>query len=98
MTDEQSQTLEYEIELGSSVGMNRRGWTPETIKVGDIIRFTGQPSRGPGSHGMCCGELTRADGSPIGGAARRGLAGLSSVRNGDRRRRSHPYAVSPVGQ
>ena len=67
VTDEQSQTLEYEIELGSSVGMNRRGWTPETIKVGDIIRFTGQPSRGPGSHGMCCGELTRADGSPIGG-------------------------------
>ena len=66
VTTEQNQTIEYEIELGPSVSMNRRGWTPETIKVGDTIKFTGQPSRAPGSHGMCCGDLTRTDGSPIG--------------------------------
>ena len=55
----------WEIEMGASVLMSRRGWTPETIKAGDQIKAVGQPSRRPGTFGMCCAELTRSDGSPI---------------------------------
>ncbi len=62
---ENGDTVAWEIEMGASVMMSRRGWTPETIKSGDQIKVVGQPSRAPGTFGMCCAELTRADGSPI---------------------------------
>ena len=62
---ENGETVEWEIEMGASVSMSRRGWTPETIKVGDDIKVVGQPSRAPGTTGICCAELTKPDGSPI---------------------------------
>ena len=55
----------WEVEMGAAVSMANRGWTPETIKVGDQIRVVGPPSRAPGTFGICCAELTRPDGSPI---------------------------------
>ena len=57
--------ITWEIEMGASVSMVRRGWTPETIRPGDEIKVVGQPSRAPGTFGMCCAELTRPDGSPL---------------------------------
>lgn len=62
---ENGDTVAWEIEMGASVMMSRRGWTPDTIKAGDHIKVVGQPSRAPGTFGMCCAELTQADGSPI---------------------------------
>ena len=67
-TDESGQTIAWEIEMGAAVSMSRRGWTPETIKAGEEIKVVGHPSRAPGTRGMCCAELTRPDGSPIGPA------------------------------
>ena len=64
-TDENGQAVGWEIEMGPSVMMSRRGWTPHTINPGDEIRAVGQPSRAPGTYGMCCAELTKPDGSPI---------------------------------
>ena len=55
----------WEIEMGAAVSMSRRGWTPETIKAGDEIKVVGQPSRAPGTFGMCCAEVTKPDGSPL---------------------------------
>ena len=63
--DENGETIHWEIEMGTAVSMSRRGWSPETIKAGDSVRAVGQPSRAPGTRGMCCAELTRPDGSPI---------------------------------
>ncbi len=62
---EDGEAVEWEVEMGAAVSMRRRGWTPETIAAGDPIRAVGQPSRAPGTYGMCCAELTRPDGSPI---------------------------------
>ncbi|MDP6582503.1 MAG: DUF6152 family protein [Vicinamibacterales bacterium] len=59
------ETVAWEIEMGAAVMMTRRGWTPETINAGDQIKVVGQPSRAPGTTGMCCAELTNPDGSPI---------------------------------
>lgn len=59
------ETIKWEVEMGTAVSMSRRGWTPDTIKVGDQIRVVGQPSRAPGTHGICCAEITRPDGGPI---------------------------------
>ena len=68
-------TTAWEVELGTSAWMSRRGWTPETIKAGDQIRVVGQPSREPSTcrtrtglrmcFGICCAELTKPDGSPL---------------------------------
>ena len=63
--DEGGEVVHWEIEMGASVSMSRRGWTPDTIQAGDQIRAVGQPSRAPGTYGMCCAELTRPDGAPI---------------------------------
>ena len=63
--NDDGEMVEWEVELGGAVSMSRRGWSPETIKAGDPIRVVGNPSRAPGTHGMCCAELTQPDGSPI---------------------------------
>lgn len=62
---EDGETVHWEIEMGAAVSMARRGWTPDTIRAGDEIKAVGQPSRAPGTFGMCCAELTRPDGTPI---------------------------------
>ena len=62
---EAGEAVEWEVEMGAAVSMRRSGWTPETIKAGDPIKASGQPSRAPGTFGMCCAQLTRPDGSPI---------------------------------
>ena len=62
---ENGDTVAWEIEMGSALSMSRRGWTPDTIKVGDTVKVVGQPSRAPGTFGMCCAEISQADGSPI---------------------------------
>jgi hypothetical protein len=59
------ETVEWEVELGAAVSMRRQGWTPETIRAGDPIKAVGQPSRAPGTYGICCAQITRPDGSPI---------------------------------
>ena len=64
-TDENGETVHWEVEMGTAISMKRRGWTPETIKPGDEIRVVGAPSRNPGTYGMCCAELSNPDGSPI---------------------------------
>ena len=63
--NEDGEMVEWEVEMGAAVSMSRRGWNPETIKAGDPIRAVGNPSRAPGTFGICCAELTRPDGSPI---------------------------------
>jgi hypothetical protein len=63
--DENGEKIAWEVEMGTAVSMSRRGWTPQTIQVGDRIRVVGQPSRAPGTHGICCADIMRPDGGPI---------------------------------
>lgn len=64
-TDEKGQKAEWQVELGAPVSLARAGWTPETLKVGTVVKVAGRPSKVEGSHGMCCAKITRPDGSPI---------------------------------
>ena len=63
--NEDGEIVEWEVEMGAAVSMSRRGWNPETIKAGDLIRAVGNPSRAEGTFGLCCAQLTRPDGRPI---------------------------------
>jgi hypothetical protein len=59
------EAVQWEVELGAAVSMRRQGWTPQTIRAGDPIKAIGNPSRAPGTYGICCAKITRPDGSPI---------------------------------
>jgi hypothetical protein len=64
--NEAGEMVMWEVEMGAAVSMRRSGWTPERIKPGDPIRVVGQPSRAPGTNGICCARLSRPDGTRIG--------------------------------
>ncbi len=63
--NDDGEMVEWEVELGGAVSMSRRGWTRETIQAGDPIKVVGNPSRAPGTNGLCCARITQPDGSPI---------------------------------
>jgi hypothetical protein len=63
--DDKGQKVEWQVELGPAASLTRTGWTPDTLKIGTVIKVVGQPSRAEGSHGMCCAKITKPDGSPI---------------------------------
>lgn len=65
LTDDKGQKTEWQIELGAPASLVRQGWTPETLKLGTVIKVAGRPSKVEGTHGMCCAKITRLDGSPI---------------------------------
>jgi hypothetical protein len=71
--DAAGQKVQWQVEMGSTTLMTRQGWTPESIKPGDAIKVVGQPSKAEGTHGICCAQISRADGSPF--VARRGRGG-----------------------
>ena len=69
VVDEKGQHIEWEIELGAPIILGKQGWTPDTIKVGDVIKAKGRPSKAPGTHGlssMAGATVTRADGKSLG--------------------------------
>jgi hypothetical protein len=63
--DASGATHRWQVEMGSTTLMTRQGWTPESIKAGDGIKIVGQPSKAPGTYGICCAQISRADGSPF---------------------------------
>lgn len=65
VTDENGETVEWQIELGAPVSLRRTGWTPETLTVGMVVNAVGNRSRAEGSTGLCCVRMTRADGRPV---------------------------------
>lgn len=65
VTDENGQTVEWQVELGAPVSLRRTGWTPDTLEVGMVVNVTGNKSRAEGTTGLCCVRMTREDGSPV---------------------------------
>ncbi len=57
----------WKAETNSPSILERRGWTRESIKVGEIISIEGWPAR-DGSHYMRVRVVKRADGTPVGTA------------------------------
>jgi hypothetical protein len=58
----------WKAETNSPSILERRGWTRESIKVGEIISIEGWPAR-DGSRYLRVRAVRRADGTPVGTAA-----------------------------
>jgi hypothetical protein len=68
VTDKQkgNAKVEWQVEMGTGAQLARNNLTVETLKPGTEIKVSGQPSRNPDAHGICCIKtLMKADGSAI---------------------------------
>jgi hypothetical protein len=62
--------MELEVEGNSIATMARRGWTKESLKVGDQVVVKGNPDRNPNRRFVYLNSMTKAGGAAIGGAFR----------------------------
>ena len=62
--DESGQTVEWALETSSPASLARRGWTQETLELGEIITVTFSPMR-DGSLGGELESVTRSDGQTL---------------------------------
>lgn len=67
VTDEKGQKVDWGIGFGNAAGtaLRRRGWSAETLKVGELVMVKGHPAKAAGTHGIDGAVLTRADGRPV---------------------------------
>lgn len=67
VADAKGEKVECTVSFGNAAGtaLRRRGWTPETIKVGEVVMAKGNPARAAGTCGIDGASLTRADGRPV---------------------------------
>lgn len=64
--DQGSAKVEWQVEMGTGAQLARNNLTVDTLKPGTEIKVSGQPSRNPDAHGICCiRTLMKSDGSAI---------------------------------
>jgi len=65
--NEKGEKVECGVSFGNAAGtaLRRRGWTPETLKVGEVVTAKGNPARAADVCGIDSAVLTRADGRPV---------------------------------
>jgi hypothetical protein len=56
---------EWKFETNSPSILRRRGWAPDSLKVGEKVTIDGWPAR-DGSHYARLAKATRANGEPVG--------------------------------
>jgi hypothetical protein len=58
-------TEEWRVETNSPSILRRRGWTTESLKIGEMVTVDGWPAR-DNSHYARMRKVTRANGEPVG--------------------------------
>jgi len=64
--DEDGENVNWAFELGSPTGLRRRGWTRDTVSIGDTISISGYRAR-DGSNRGNVKSITLADGRELTG-------------------------------
>lgn len=62
--DAKGQTINWEVELSSPNGLMRRGWTRNSLKVGETISLTGYRAKN-GANVVSAGRVTLTDGRQV---------------------------------
>ena len=62
--DAKGQTTNWEVELSSPNGLMRRGWTRNSLKVGETISLTGYRAKN-GANVVSAGRVTLTDGRQV---------------------------------
>jgi hypothetical protein len=51
-TNERGEAIEWTIQMGSAANARRRGWTPDTLQLGDRVTFSAHPARDGRPYGL----------------------------------------------
>ena len=51
-TDERGESIEWTVQMGSSISLSRRGWTRDTLSLGDRVAVGVRPARDGRSYGL----------------------------------------------
>ena len=65
VTDESGKIMRWTVEFDGRLNLTGAGWTEDTLKAGDVVTVTGNPTHS-GSPRMFFAELERADGTRLG--------------------------------
>jgi hypothetical protein len=74
---ETGEVITWEIEAQPPAIMRRGGWSPETLRVGDIVSVSGNPRRGDGGPILYLGSMQNANGALY--DQQRLMAGISNA-------------------
>ena len=56
---------EWEVELQSTMGLVRRGWSPDSLAVGDVITIRANPDKNPDRNLLFGMTFAKADGTTL---------------------------------
>ena len=51
-TNENGEPVEWTVQMGSAANARRRGWTPDTLQLGDRVTFSAHPARDGRPYGL----------------------------------------------
>ena len=87
VSDEAGKTVKWEVEFAGRLNLAKGGWTPSTIKVGERVTVTGNPTHS-GSRRVAFRRLVRADGTELVGPGDKALDTIEEQRRERARQRS----------
>ena len=64
VTDDK-QVAKWTVEFAGRLNLSENGWTEDTIKAGERVTVTGNPTHAAGTNRMAFRKLVRADGSEL---------------------------------
>jgi hypothetical protein len=85
--DEAGTTVTWEVEFAGRLNLAKGGWTPSTIKAGERVTVTGNPTHS-GSRRLAFRRLVRADGTELVGPGDKVLDTIEEQRRERARQRS----------
>jgi len=89
VTDETGKVVEWVVEMAGRFNLSEAGWTADSIKVGERLTLTGNPTH-TGSHRMFFRRLVKADGTELLPATTQRLNIIEEERRQRVRQRNQP--------
>ena len=86
VTDESGKVAKWVVEFAGNLNLSEAGWTAESIKSGERVTVTGNPTH-TGSQRMFFRKLVRADGTELLPAAAQRLSAIEEERRQRARQR-----------
>jgi len=72
VADDKGQVTKWTIEFAGRLNLSENGWTEDSIKAGERVTLTGNPTHAEGTNRLAFKKLVHADGSELlPGAAQR---------------------------
>ena len=65
VTDDKGQVTKWTVEFAGRLNLSENGWTEDTIKAGERVTVTGNPTHAASTNRMAFRKLVRADGSEL---------------------------------